>query len=266
MKTCLGSAAIVVSLFALIHAMPAEAQERSLDDLVQGAHFIFIGDVVKLGSSNMSSVTPTVRTAVVRVAEVLTLEPMFGGFRGREITVELLQPERLEQTLFFTNIGVYGSSLEAIEVAHQSAERGADTIRRDIRAAEERNVDRAIVQRIARAAVVAAGKVTEVAPLQRSMPQSEHDPLWAIAFVTVGTYLKGDGPNTLQVLFPTSTDEVWIDSPKFKPGDDGVWILQRDQQEKGFPKLRRPGLTALDPLDFQPIAALPHLRELLQQK
>lgn len=266
MKACLGAAAIVVSLLALTHAAPADAQERSLDDLVQGAHFIFIGDVVKLGSSTMPSVTPSASTAVVRVAEVLTLEPMFGGFRGREITVELLQPERLEKTLFFTNIGVYGTSLDAIEVAHQSAERGPDAIRRDIRAAEVRNVDRAIVQRIARAAIVAAGTVTGVAPVQRGMPQSEHDPLWAIAFIKVGTYLKGDGPNTLQVLFPTSTDEVWIDSPKFKRGDDGVWILQRDQQEKGFPKLRIPGLTALDPLDFQPITALPHLRELLQQK
>jgi len=56
---------------------------------------------------------------------------------------------------------------------------------------------------------------------------------------------------------------MWIDSPKFKPGDTGVWILQRNQQEKGFPKMRVAGLTALDPLDFQPSAALPHLRELV---
>jgi hypothetical protein len=261
-----GAITLSFSLLAWMNAGAVHAQQRSLEELLREAHFVFVGDVVKLGSSNMASVTPSANTAVVRVSDVLTLESIFSGFRGREITVELLQPQRLERTLFFTNITGYGTSLDAVEVAHQPAERSGDALRGDIRAAEAANTDRAIMQRIARASIVASGVVTDVSDIKRGMPKSEHDPLWAIATVKVDTYLKGEGPATLQVLFPTSTDELWLESPKFKPGQTGVWILQRDQKEKGFPKLRLPGLTALDPLDYHPAAALPHLRELVARQ
>jgi hypothetical protein len=263
MRNVSSRAARVAGLIAIILTFPLYAQQPSLDDLVRTAHFIFIGDVVKLGSTTMPSVAPSANTAVVRVQDVLTLEPMFGAFRGRDITVELRDPQRFEKTLFFTNIAVYGTSLDAIEIAHQSSDGSAEAARSAIRAAEERNLDRAISARMARAEIVASGHVIDVRGVQKRMPDSEHDPMWAVALVKVDAFLKGEGPSTLEVLFPASRDEMWIDSPKFKPGDTGVWLLQRNQQEKGFPKMRLAGLTALDPLDVQPLAALAHLRELL---
>jgi hypothetical protein len=56
---------------------------------------------------------------------------------------------------------------------------------------------------------------------------------------------------------------MWIDSPKFEAGQSGIWILQRKQKERGWPLMREPGLTALDPLDFQPQSQLDRVRELL---
>ena len=57
---------------------------------------------------------------------------------------------------------------------------------------------------------------------------------------------------------------MWINSPKFKVGDRGIWILQSNQKERGFPVLRVPGLTALDPLDFRPTSDLPRIRGLVK--
>ncbi len=63
---------------------------------------------------------------------------------------------------------------------------------------------------------------------------------------------------------PRSTDELWIDSPKFVPGQEGVWLLHRDQQERGAAAMRVSGaLTALDPIDFQPRDRLEQVRSLL---
>jgi len=138
MRNASSHVARIAALIAIILTFPLHAQQ-SLDDLVRTAHFIFIGDVVKLGSTTMRSVAPSAKTAVARVQDVLTLEPMFGDFRGRDITVELRDPQRLEKTLFFTNIAVYGTSLDAIEVAHQSTD-SADRARSEIRAAERRNL------------------------------------------------------------------------------------------------------------------------------
>jgi hypothetical protein len=65
------------------------------------------------------------------------------------------------------------------------------------------------------------------------------------------------------VFFSPSTDEFWIDSPKLVPGLQGVFVLQRDQQERGFPALRVSGLTVLHPLDVQPRQALERVRTML---
>jgi hypothetical protein len=70
----------------------------------------------------------------------------------------------------------------------------------------------------------------------------------------------------MTVLFPRSVDIAWSQSPKFEPGQAGIWILQRDQAERGAPRLRRSGLTALDPLDFRPLEELPRLRELMPEQ
>jgi hypothetical protein len=82
--------------------------------------------------------------------------------------------------------------------------------------------------------------------------------------VKVHEVLKGKAPDQgIAVLFPTSLDELWIDSPKFAPGQTGVLILQRNQQEKGWSVLRVPGLTALDPLDVQPVEMLDAIRRII---
>src|SRR5438045_4136048 len=68
MRNAFSRATLIAGLLAIILSFPVHAQQPSLDDLVRTAHFIFIGDVVKLGSTTMASVVPSANTAVVRVS------------------------------------------------------------------------------------------------------------------------------------------------------------------------------------------------------
>ena len=72
-------------------------------------------------------------------------------------------------------------------------------------------------------------------------------------------------PRQLRILFPSSTDEYWYDSPKFSSGDEGVFLLQQNQQERGPRQHRVRAYTALDPLDFQPKQRLDEIRSLLKR-
>jgi hypothetical protein len=46
---------------------------------------------------------------------------------------------------------------------------------------------------------------------------------------------------------------------------EATFVLQRDQDEKGFPAHRLAGLTALNPLDVHPVEARPRVQRLLGQ-
>src|SRR5262249_43281875 len=140
---------------------------------------------------------------------------------------------------------------------------------RDIQAAKEIISDRKLQERIARAEIVIVGKVAKTEPVpgtEQRHVETEHDPDWWIAHVDVASVEMGKiSEQIVRVMFANSRDEMWIDSPKFRPGQAGVWILQRNQTERGGPVLRLPGLTALDALDFQPPEQLERVRRLIRR-
>jgi len=72
----------------------------------------------------------------------------------------------------------------------------------------------------------------------------------------VSAVLKGDSSlQEVVVLFPGSRDIAWVNAPRFRVGQEGIWILTRDAKANG--------LTALDPLDFQAASELARVRRLL---
>jgi hypothetical protein len=250
-----------ITMVTVCLAAPLHAQ--SFDDLVDKAKFIFVGDVVRLNATTMPTVRATPKTAVVRISDVLTGEDLFGGFRGEEITIEMLQPDVLEKTVFFSNVAVYGNSVEVVELGHQAlGDDDGAAVRAKLAAALKRIAEKAILLRINMADRVIAGRVESVRRVGNAQRRSEHDPLWAVATVRVSSVLKGIREEQVEIMFPTSNDELWTDAPHFKVGDSGVWILRRERHERGLP---RPigALTALAPGDFRSMAELSRLRDLL---
>ncbi len=99
-----------------------------------------------------------------------------------------------------------------------------------------------------------------VNPLAHTGARSEREADWAQAVVQVTSVEKGAMPEkTVNVDFPESTDERWLLSPKFEPGESGIWSL-RHQTNLGPPPDAR---LALAPLDFQPSTQQRTIRRLL---
>jgi hypothetical protein len=240
---------------------------------------VFSGTVQRENAATMAVVPADAGTAVVRVDRVLKAPPVLTGLVGHQITLLPAPNSPItagQRSVFFTRAWLYGDSLAVIEVGRLEQADDRDVSRLDaemnevsglIGEADRRAADDQLTERLRRAETIVSGRVRETHPLQREQPGpvSEHDPEWWEATLEVSSTEKGEPPagQLLTVLFPNSTDEFWIDSAKLTPGMEAIFVLQRDQAEKGFPVLRVAGLTALDPLDVHPVEALPRIRALL---
>lgn len=240
-----------------------------VDDLTRRSQYIFRGAISKLAATTVDQVGPTERTAVVRVEQVLRAPVTFDDFTDREVTVELATTSGAKEGLravFFTTSWVYAQSLALVEVGRMPPA-NMGRLRKQIAEAGRNIPDDALRVRLRRANLVIVGRVvaTGEAEPPRRLPITEHAPDWSEAIVEVEQVEKGKPPkDRVTVLFPKSVDEMWIESPKFERGQEGIWILQRNQQERGWPLMRVPGLTALDPLDFRPKTELHRIRTLLK--
>jgi hypothetical protein len=251
---------LFVALLGLQQSTPASANR-----LADRSSFVFRGRIVKSGAATMPQVAATRLTAVVFVEDVYQAADAIRNVKGMEITLALSQRAIEGRSyIFFTNVVLYGTSLAARESGRLAAGQDRESARKLVNTAFQDKEDRALQQRIARAALVVAGKVIRTEPMPRDprWPESEHDPQWWIAVLQIDGFAKGQGPSELTVVFPHSQDELWIDAPKFKPDQDGVWILQRDTKEKVAPVFTVRGLTALDPRDFQSREAWDKVRRL----
>jgi hypothetical protein len=93
-------------------------------------------------------------------------------------------------------------------------------------------------------------------------PVSEHDAKWKEAVLKVQSVDKGEtSEKQVVVIFPSSDDIMWKQTPKFKPGQTGTWLLHKSQikDEAVADALLTPKVgekvgayTSLDPEDFQP--------------
>lgn len=243
--------------------------DRPVEELVRDSHFVVAGSVERLGTTTIPIDPAVQNVGVFRIDEILSGPPVLNGFAGRDITVVFRDLDHVHQgdrAVLFATSWLYGQSLAVVEVGMMDEGEQA-RMRDEIGQAEQRLSDERLRERLARADLVIAGRVTEIAPLEGEgrVVFTEHDPEWWKAEVDVETVAKGHAEGRVTVLFPRSVDIAWSQSPKFEPGQAGVWILQRDQTERGAPRLRRPGVTALDPLDFRPLEELPRLRELMPE-
>lgn len=242
-----------------------------IEGWLRQSQWVIDGTIEKTGAATLKSLPASDKTSVVKVNEILHGPSQFNDHRGRRITLYSERPQGLksgQRAVFFTRSWLYGASLAVVEVGRQTGDAGK--MKDQIAAANERIADQRLGERIARAQLVIVGKVTKAQPARqtdRRRIETEHDPDWWEAEIAVQSVEKGTArEKTLVILFANSKDEMWIESPKAHPGQEGIWILQKDQKEKGWPVLRRPGLTALDPLDLQPPQQLDRIRRLIRPR
>jgi hypothetical protein len=246
-------------------------QSVPISQWVEQSQWVVRATVEAPRTSTVDAAPASENTVTIRIDDILDGPEAFADHRGRIVTLYSEHPTGLARgyrAIFFARSWLYGKSIAVVEVGRLE-EQGTADVSKEIEAAQRAISDQKLRQRIDRAELVIVGRVARTEPArgtQRRPVETEHDQEWWTAYVEVITVELGRAPERIvTVLFAASRDEIWIDSPKLVPGQTYVLILQRDQTEKGWPVLRIPGLTALDPLDVRPQDELDRIRSLIRR-
>jgi hypothetical protein len=248
------------------------------------ASFVFQGTVKELKAATMSQVPVSDHTAVVRVDRLIQTPEALSDYAGHEITVELAPGKKVkegETLIFHTNGWIFGDSLAVQSVKQEEAsptavaamsieaEDPVESMR--LRAAREQAAaaDLVVSGRVAAVRLPAAegqARASAMATGQTAEPISEHAPLWHEAVIDVDDVHKGQSrKKQVVVRFPSSTDVRWRNAPKFHTGQEGVFLLHKEQPAEApaaalaAPALAPDEYTALHAADFQPLEQLPHI-------
>lgn len=256
--------------------------------------FVFKGTVKKLKSATMKTVAVDSKTVVVTVDQLIEAPPDLEAYAGQEITVQLsgaIKPKVGQQLIFHTVSGQYGESIEVRSLSEEPVQATHSAMLSAAVDPVERHRDRQRRRHFEDADLVVSGKVLAVtlppseqtasasksalgaSATKRRKPVSEHDPKWRDAVVEVDDVHKGkDKKKQIIVRFPASKDVMWYNAPKFRPGQQGHFMLQKTKGEKpskrgktskkgaaaaaaaGEPAETTDTYVALDPLDFQPLS------------
>ena len=237
---------------------------REIDGLAGRSPFIFSGTVERTAAATFPAVPVDDATAVVHVERVFRAPEALGDQTDRSITVQLLKPDMKEgaHALFFATGWLYGESIAVTEVGRTNAN-DPDELRKQLDRAELQAEESELLDRIAKASLIVVGRVGRMVPVKRAqrLGESEHDARWFVADLEVESVEKGRHARSkpAPLAFPSSDDIQWYWRPKPKPGQEGIWILHKEQ----LPGLPPGAFIALDPHDFQPLAQLEHVRRLI---
>jgi len=258
----------------------------NLEQLAHQARFIFKGTVIKLKGATMKQIPVNDRTAVVRVDEIVQAPPALSELTGQEITVQLggrKKAKKGDQAVFYTNGWVFGESVAVQSLDHFPPEQTPIAMARAAAGDPVKTLAITTAQaRFASADTVVSGRVVSVKlPPQRtgfgmmaaagettiSEPISEHDPQIQEAEIEIDAVHKGShAGNTARLRFPNSQDVKWYKAPKFRAGNEGVFMLHKDEAQRApqgaragaivaagvSPEVEEDAYTALHPADFQP--------------
>jgi hypothetical protein len=261
--------------------LPPPATSPAGQSGTNDASFVFTGTVQRLNDTTMSHLPTNELAAVVRVDEVIQGPDILQQIGGEEVTVyaDALDLQPGEQATFYTqgitfgeSIAVHAKEIRPAGVGAVAAAEAAVDPAANLRAqrAEERftSADLVVFGRVTAIVDATPPAVMGATALDEDDTGpgiSEHEPLWKKAIVEVQEVHKGNpGPGeTVEIQFPASTDVMWYRAPKFQPGQEGVFMLHKDEPKAEASVMaavfeeERP-FTALDPADFQP-ADNPHI-------
>ncbi len=186
---------------------------------------------------------------VARLDEVVSGPALYRAFVGRDITIQLRDPAafpELSQHVFFATPWFFGETIGVVEegsIPYRSEETPVADIAAEVTKGRALKADRELAAKIAKAQVVAAGKVVALRAGNLAS-LSEHDPVWSEADIEISETLKGTPGRKLTILFPASMDVMWHNVPKPALGQEAVWILNaglRDVEKREQLGLAVPG-------------------------
>ena len=244
----------------------------------------FVGTVSQVAATSIAAVPKSPQTIVVRVDSVLKKPAAVSLKKGDTVTVEVKDPAAFQegtQATFYTEGWIFGSGVAVKELGHAAPPSGAtpapvETPEKTVVQSPSDISDQDLQRLIAAADYVVTGRITDVHPWtvpKSAVPRyrtSEHSASWHEAVLQVQSVLKGPKlkRNKIVLRFPQSRDVAWVSAPKFEPGQQGVFILQKEDVS-GAPAnsgaAKADVYTCLRPGDFVPMTEEPRVRSLLKK-
>jgi hypothetical protein len=269
--------------------------------------FVFKGTVQKLKSATMSAVPVDDRTIVVSVDQIISAPAILSKLAGQKITVRLSSRKKIkpgQEIIFHTVSWIYGDSIAVQSLSEEPVKSSHMTMLAAVSDPIDQHTQQVKQDRFDKADLVVSGKVVSVrlpsepagakktkgagpslvAQTTMRKPVSEHDPKWREAVVEVADVHKGShGKKQVVVRFPASTDVMWYHAPKFQPGQQGFFMLQKSGPTTGKTKPGKAAgkvassvaamaseaegaeaYTAMDPEDFQPLTESGGVKSILE--
>jgi hypothetical protein len=285
LRTSAPPAVIVIAVLSVCPRIGSAADSEAAR-LVEQSSFIFRGTVQQAQPVATKPSEPKADRASVRVDQVISLangaQQALGDLKGKTVTVVdtsgAHEPlKNGDQWTFYANGLQYGESV-TLELVGRVKEGGVSikTFQPNLFAADLVG-EKTLPEHVTEAEAIVTGRVVSVRPLPQpklqmlaaamqseKKPPSEHDPKYREAVIQVGEALKGNLPEKkVVVIFAASKDVRWYSSPKLKEGQEGTFILHKEQvkdeaertallsvtpAEAGSGQI----FTALDPKDTQP--------------
>lgn len=270
------------SLFAS-GALPQATNNQAA--MVKQSSIVFVGTVGQVAATSFAGVPKTAQTIVVRVDSVLKKPVAVSLKKGDTVTVEVKDPAAFHegtQATFYTEGWIFGSGVAVKELGHDTPTSGgpgaAETNGKTIEQVPSEITDQDLQRLMSACDYVVIGRVTAVHPWvipKSAAPRyrtSEHSANWQEAVLQVQAVLKGPKlkKNKMVVRFPLSRDVAWVSAPKFEAGQQGIFILRRDEVS-GASTVSGGGYkadvyTCLKPGDWLPMTEEARVRSLLKNR
>ena len=225
--------ASITSLLLIMTQCNAQNYPSELDQLVRGASFIFrakiaLMNTVTTDEENVSG------AGVAKVTEVIDAPLSLRHIAGQQITVrfsEGTKPHAGEERIFFTEPYWIGESLGVTEKGSiMKGDKLYDSkeISSYIRQARAKQDDEQLKNLLDSSKLVVTGKVIKInIPKGYIRMATEHDPEWREAEIQTEEILKGKTEGKMvRILFASSKDLMFLEAPKLKAGDEGIFITQ----------------------------------------
>jgi hypothetical protein len=261
--------------------LASRALPQATNNPAKQSSITFVGTVSQVAATSLAAVSKSAQTIVVRVDSVLKKPAAVSLKKGDTVTVEVKDPAAFQkgtQATFYTEGWIFGSGLAVKELGHAAPPSGgaAETAEKPVEQSPSEITDQDLQRQIAKADYVVTGRVTDVHPWavpKSAAPRyrtSEHSANWQEAVLQVQSVLKGPKlkKNKIVLRFPQSRDVAWVSAPKFEPGQQGVFILQKEDVS-GAPASsgasKADVYTCLRPGDFVPMTEEARVRSLLKK-
>jgi hypothetical protein len=227
----------------LTTAARADAQQSRIA-MVRQADLVFVGTVSAVGAAAQPGIAVSQLTLTVLIDEVLDKPAVVQLAAGDTVTVESRSAGSLPvgaQATFYAKTWLYGRCLAVLEVGHENiparmSAAATASLRDAIQLARRQVSDSALRARIRAADMVVVGRVALVQPATLATQPAhrritEHDAEWQEAVIQVESMIKGALPVDQRVVvrFPGSRDVAWRAVPRFAVGQEGTFLLLRDQ-------------------------------------